>query len=220
MVIQKKADPSLLDSYQEERYRIMKYVVDVTHKISFLALTTNRFLIAIRDFMMKNVGGKSKLFQDKLRKYVVQVGWNFRNSSIVDKETNGLAGLPKSGDLAPNVPLQLNSTLFDSLQNTQHNLLIFTGLAPSTETLNSVQSTYQWITEHANDLIKPHIIAAQKTDHAIDDSEFVIHKRYNVTKPCLCLIRPDRYIALFKEGTDYHLVQDFFNRIRIFLGSV
>ncbi|KTD56589.1 FAD dependent oxidoreductase [Legionella santicrucis] len=222
LVIQKKADPSLLDSYQDERYRIMKYVVGVTHKLSFLALTTNRFVIAIRDFMMKNVGGRSKIFQDKLTKYVVQLAWNFRNSPIVDKDTKGRSCLPKPGDLAPNVQLQTDTTLFDSLRNTQHNLLIFTGLSPNAATLNNINLTYQWINAHAKELIKPHIIAAQKSDFscAIDDYTLDIHHRYNVTKPCLCLIRPDRYIALFKEGTDYHLVQDFFNRIRIFLGSI
>lgn len=220
LVINKKASMHFLESYQDERYPIIKTIVNMTFKMSHLALTTNPILIALRNFFIKNIVGRSESIKKAMIKYVAQLGWNYRKSPIVDKETLTRQFMLQPGDLIVDVNIENKNHLFDFLNNNQHNLLLFSGPAPSSEALKNIASTYQWVTQNTDHLIKVYVVTDEKIElpNIINDTGLAIHRRYNVTEPSLCLIRPDHYIALFKEEMNYVTLKSYFERVGLHFG--
>ncbi|ARG96279.1 FAD-dependent monooxygenase [Legionella micdadei] len=220
LVINKKANSNFLESYQQERYPIIHTIVNATYRMSRLALTTNPILIAIRNFFIRNITGRSESIKKIMVKYIAQLGWNYRKSPIVDKETLTRHFMLQPGDLIVDVALEDKKHLFDFLNNTQHNLLLFSGPSPSPETQKNIAATYQWVTQNTDNLIKVYVVSNDKIElpNIINDVGLAIHRRYNVTKPSMCLVRPDHYIGLFKEEMTYLTLKKYFDRVGLHFG--
>lgn len=199
LVIKGQAKPKILDSYQEERYPIIKNVLSFTETLAFFGLTQNPFIIRLRNFIFRNVTDKVRFVQNKMVGLITQTTLTYKKSHLICKQTQGHSSGPQPGERAPDVLLEDKSRVYDFLRNNQHNVFLFTGLDASPETLRHVLEAYQKISEGTGGLVKPYIVSDQKIEgtNAIVDTGLAIHKRYAVNKPSMCLIRPDQYIALF-----------------------
>lgn len=214
LVIKNKANPIILDSYQQERMPIIKRVVNVTERLGAIGLSTNSFLFRLRNFIFRNVANKIKPLQKKIVGMVTQVALTFKDSSLIDYDAAGHSAKPSPGERTPDVGLA-DKRLYDYLRNTQHNLLLFTGPSPTAETVANVTKMYNRVLDTMGDLVVPHVVSDQHINvpNYIQDNGQVIHQRYAVSKPSMCLIRPDQYIALFRGDVDVSKVKEFLSKV-------
>jgi hypothetical protein len=149
---------------------------------------------------------------------------NYRGSSIVSGESrNNLAGIvravvgysdaPSAGDRAPDVALAGPDAgcLYDVLRHPDHTLLAFAGEKPSVETLRHLTEIVDDIADGSyGDLVRGHAVVA-RTDPTpehlgagvlVRDLDGAAHARYGMREAGLCLIRPDRYVALRTRTLD------------------
>lgn len=210
-VIQNKANPPILDTYGQERLPIIHNVIKLTESLAFMGLSTNKLLLMIRNFLIKNVPGRISFIQKKMVGLVTQVSLKYNHSSLIDKRSEKRDGNPKPGVRLPDVSLGNDKRLYDYLRNEKFNLLLFTAKAPSAERMKNAKLAYQQIEETMGTLVKPYIISDHKADVAnfIEDNEFAIHSRYEVNKPSICLVRPDQFIALFISELNPKAVVEF-----------
>ncbi|MFA6915069.1 MAG: FAD-dependent monooxygenase [Parachlamydiales bacterium] len=215
LVINNKAQPTILDSYQEERYPIIKNVIKFTEALAFLGLTNNSFLQGIRNFIFRNVTDKVRFIQRKMVGLITQTALKYKNSHIIIKQSNGHSSGPQPGERAPDLVLSENRRLYDYLRNNQHNLLLFTGPAPTTESIESIQDAYHKISDQLGSLIKPYIVSDKKINvpNLIQDNDLALHTRYAVSKPSMCLIRPDQYIGLFMGEVNPSLLGELLQKV-------
>jgi 2-polyprenyl-6-methoxyphenol hydroxylase-like FAD-dependent oxidoreductase len=215
LVIRQSANPTLLESYQAERYPIIKMVVKRTKFPARFALTTNPLIRRLRNFIFKYIVGKSTFLQKKLATQISQLSWNYKESPIVEKNTKRRLKCPQPGTRIPDVILRNNARLYDYFHNNQHNLLLFTGFNPQTQDVQLITKVSAWVSDHVGDWMKPYIISQQTMNlpNVIADDDLAIHRRYHVMKPSMCLIRPDHYIALFQDGINEKLITTFLRRI-------
>jgi len=218
LIYRNQANQSLLDSYQAERYPIMKKLVNFTEKLSHLALTKNSFIINVRNFFFKHIAGKSTYIQNRAAALVTQLSLNYENSPIVEKNTRGRSKSPRPGDRAPNVIIQDDLTLFSYLDNTKHNLLLFAG-DNTNQSLQMLINVCQWVEESVGNVVETHIVINRPVDvkSLILDKDMLVHQKYQVTSPSMCLVRPDRYIGLFMGEVNQALLQSYLKRIGIHL---
>ena len=141
---------------------------------------------------------------------ITQLALNYRKSPIVLGKRKKA---PKSGDLIIDVELQDGDRLFNYLRNSEHNLLLFTGLEPSEIELAEVQKVYAWAEQYPQ-ILRPHIVSNKKYafTHYIPDMDLAIHHRYGVKKTGLFLIRPDQYIGLIAVDMDLEIVKTYFKQ--------
>lgn len=218
LVINHKADQRILDSYEAERFPIIKSIVSVTNKLAPAGLTQNSMILALRNWFIKNIVGRFKKLRTTMAGYIAQIAWGYHKSPIVIKDTKGrYSSSPKPGDRIPDILLKNKTRLYDYLHNNQHNLLLFSGPSPTPETLKNIDATYAWAVKHAGNLIKPYVVTNGKSElpNVIDDIDLTIHKRYGVDKLGMCLIRPDHYIALITADLDPALLQNYFKLLGI-----
>ncbi len=204
LVIKNQANPSLLDSYQAERYPISQTIVSATEHLTKIGVSAIPFLPKLRDFLIKNTVGRSKFLQKKLGGLLTQSLICYTNSPIIDYQTKMKKGAPQSGEQAPDIFIAPSQRLYDYFRNLHHHLLLFTSYQMSNENTHFFKKIIEGITSQYTDII-PWIVAPKtipKLVNVIVDSDFVVHKRYGFDQPGLCLIRPDQYIAFISIGWD------------------
>jgi flavin-dependent dehydrogenase len=213
LVIKNQAKLSLLDSYHEERYPIIKEVVKNTNDYTKMALFEPSFLDKLRffkDALSKNEITLSKIYGEKL----TQLDINYKDSSIIHhKHTHGEK--VKAGSRAPNVILDLETRLYDFLRNTNHNILLFTGFSPTKSDINEIFDTYTSLNKIFPGLITTSVVSQEQLPdikHVIHDKGNKIHSTYGITKPELIVIRPDTYIAYSSDTLNVNLVHAFLNQ--------
>lgn len=213
MVIKKQADPSILDSYQQERLPLIKNVLRLTETLGFFGLSTSYLLYRIRNFIFKNVAGKVKPLQKKMAGIMTQVGLRYKKSSLIDKTSRRSSTGPKPGARMPDV-IAPNHRLYDYLRGPKFHVLLFVGSNPTKENIDKAVAASKQLIENIGSLVIPHIISNKACDvpHFIDDVDLAIHKRYGVNEPSMCLIRPDQYIAQFVDGLDANVIKAFLKK--------
>lgn len=214
LVIQGHANREILNSYQTERYPIIKSVVFATEKLAILGLTKNSWLFALRNFLFRNVAGKVKFLQNKVVGRVTQIALKYKNSTLIDKNHKGHSQGPQAGERTPDVKLNNNTRLYDYIRNNQHNVLLFTGASPSLDTIAAVKTASQQLEAKWGNIIKVHVVSEQKNDlpNSIEDTGLVIHQRYAVANPSMCLLRPDQYIGLFVGEINGGIIDAFLQK--------
>jgi hypothetical protein len=168
-------------------------------------------LIKLREVVTKNVIGQSHLLQDKFGMQLTQLSIHYEDSPIINYHTVVRHSAPKAGERAPDVVINKTSERFyDYLQNTQYNLLLFTGHNLSDTQLAKLQDMMQWIEQTYSDTIKVYIVSFTKVadiKNIIVDEQFALHNRYKMEESGFYLIRLDHYIALCGYKTDKKILK-------------
>ncbi len=196
LVIQGKAQPSLLDSYEAERYPVVSELIKQTETYTKMTLFDKSFLTKLRKFFHEIDEPTLEQISNKL----AQVSNQYKNSPIINY--HGL----KEGTRAPDV-----LKLFSNLRNNQHNILLFT------ESADKVKQLQQWANTTYPDLIKIHVISKQpiaNVENNIVDADGVIYKKYQVSSnEALFIIRPDGYIGCSAEECDQSYIDSYLNQL-------
>ena len=212
-VIKGKAKPQLLDSYGIERLPVIEEIVNKTESITEAAFLENPILIKLRELVTKNVIGQSHHLQDKFGMQLTQLSIHYEDSPIINYHTDVCHTAPNPGERAPDVVINKASERFyDYLQNTQYNLLLFTGHNLNDTELAKFQDMMQWIEQTYSDTVKVYIVCFTKIadiKNIIVDEQFALHNRYKMDESGFYLIRPDHYIALCGYKTDQKILKGF-----------
>lgn len=218
LVIQGKAKPSLLDSYQEERHPVISEDVDLNEKYTKIALFDQDSQNKLIQFCQQLVHDTEKL-SNQIASTITQLNICYDQSPIVDTANSVKGNAPRPGERAPDVKISKSKRLYDYLRNTLHNILIFVGADEndsSSENTETILQLHHWLAQTYPDLIKVHLIAsndnAETYPDVIVDENNVIHKRYGLTTTGIYVIRPDNYIAYSSTSLELQAVQALFNR--------
>ena len=213
-VINGKAKPQLLDSYEAERLPVINEIVSKTESITKAAFLENPLLIKLREVVAKTIIGHSNFLLEKLGSQLTQLSISYQHSPIIDYHTDIKShSAPMPGERAPDVVInQQSDRLYDYLLNTQYNLLLFSGHNISDVQLAQFQEIIEWIEQDYADTIKTQLVSFAKIaeiKNIITDEQFKIHNRYHIDDSGLYLIRPDHYIAFCRREIDKNGLREF-----------
>lgn len=196
LVIQGHADVSLLDSYYAERAPVAKRVLKDTTLLTNMMTTSNPIISFIRNVTLANLT-KIKFFQKKFLSHLTELDIKYKQSRFIKNVFSETSGLPV-GKLMPNVG---DTDLHDSIRGTEHCILLFpmtlAELDKCIQLKNSVKHKFP-------DLFKFILINTSNNFSSWDeikifDEQGVIYKKYDISKPTIFMIRPDKYIGFKGE---------------------
>ena len=102
LVIQGHANPSLLDSYELERYPIVKASVDQNEYFTKIALYDDTFLTKVNQFSQELSHDQIALSK-KIGDSLTQIDIKYEHSPVIDYEENAKDKSPTVGERAPDV---------------------------------------------------------------------------------------------------------------------
>lgn len=233
LVVQGKANESLLDSYQAERHPVGQELIKGTDIATKLAFLRNPVAKQVRNHMMSFLS-QQEVFAQRLRKVGTMMAVNYRNSPIVgefrdmhdmqltpgaENERPSLpawmefARAPLPGDHAPDVMLTSGRNqirLYEALKGTKHNLILFDG-KPTEDGYRNVEQIAKTVNEKFGDLINVHLIVAADTLPAslkfpgkvYLDPDLTAHQIYGAASEAQYLVRPDWYIGFRSQPAKF-----------------
>ncbi len=193
-----QADDRFLDSYDAERRPVGRLLLERTDRLFQLASTSNRFLLAVRNFaiprllprVLASAGARRRVFR-----FISQLAIRYSESPIVSEEGAWDHRRLHRGARAPDAPLppaadagSAGATIFEATRSPAHHLLVF-GTAAET------------------------VAAARETDelrrawdgglevHAVLPAAALANERYDVgPEGAVYLLRPDGYVGFRARG--------------------
>jgi len=216
LVLRGNSPESLLDSYNPERHRVGKGVVDLTDMATKMVGIHNPVLASIRN---KLVGTISKLdpVQEKLLTTLSQIEVNYRESPIAEErwyQPDAIEGFHgyrhdlEAGERVKDYPLvsldgKGGTRLYDLFRDVRHKLLLFTGSQPEDMELKELRKIRSSIGSEYGDTIETHVIAGTDALPADlttmcpvwRDKDLVMHKDFGAARASLYLLRPDSYVG-------------------------
>ena len=200
MVIQGKALPAILDTYDEDRLPVIRNVLDMTEKLTSAIGSTNPVFRTVFDHVAPLIVGMDAV-QKKSTTQMSQIGLNYRDSPLSEAHAHG--GSLRAGDRMPDLPVTAMNKPHSAEQD-PHAADMFDLLDPSRFTLL-----------YAN-IEQPAVVHAQINEQLALWKSFMPGRQIGApadrtgaarfgehfgTGPAIMLVRPDGYIA-FTGGED------------------
>jgi hypothetical protein len=175
----------------------------------------------VRDFVIP-VAASQSFVQKRFMRDLAELSVNYRRSPIVAQTLPDLRdalrqpGLgarawwafnagPHPGDRAPDAALktgdQSGIRLYEALDPTRHNLVLFTGMDPIAGGDTALRDSAQMIAEGFDALIKVLVVGSENAraqswpGQMLIDPDHTAHRAYGASVQCLYLLRPDRYVG-------------------------
>ena len=215
------ASQALLDSYGAERLPVAREVLKATHVGTTVLTSRNPVVGLVRNRAMSLVL-RSDLVQRRAVNSAAELRVNYRRSPIVEGEGRRRPMAPVAGDRAPDTPLARSETLrlYDALRQPGHTLLVFAGKQPvedddlrrAAEVLGEVEDRYGELVSGYLVVVGPEASRSVEARTVLLDPDGAAHMRYGMQKTGLCLLRPDRYVALRTESLDSQRLHDHLER--------
>ncbi len=193
LVIDERAGPSLLDSYNEERRPVAQRLLSTTDRAFKLVVSDSWLAGLLRTKILARVAAAAmsvKRIQKFAFRIVSQTGINYHDSSL-SKVLDALpAEAPRSGDRFPWLHLRLSSEravedTFHAFGDLCFNLVAFGQAAPKLDGFGDQLRCWSIPAETQN------------------DAEL---KRVGITQPSFYLIRPDGHVGLCGKLADARLI--------------
>jgi 2-polyprenyl-6-methoxyphenol hydroxylase-like FAD-dependent oxidoreductase len=198
LVIQGKADASLLDSYEAERHPVAQRLLDTTDR-GFRLIVSDSWLAGLfRTKILARIAAfavNRKRVQRLAFRTVSQTGIHYRRSPLSATAAVLPKQAPQAGDRFPWMHLQLDAggpvqDLFQALDDTRFTLLVFGGAAA--QTLPDMDG-----------LLKIHTIPITAGNEAEQ-------ARANVPRSAFYLLRPDGHVGLCGPTLDAAALRRYF----------
>jgi hypothetical protein len=184
LVAKGKADPALLDSYEEERLPIAKRLLNTTDRGFRLVVSDSWLAGLFRTKILARIVAFA-MSQKRIQKFafgtISQTGINYRQGPLSESQKGLPGSAPQAGDRFPWLKLKFQAgggveDLFEKLDDTRFNLIVVGQPSPSASTLG------------LNDLLRIHSIPSDP----INDRELA---RVGVPSPSFYLLRPDGHVG-------------------------
>ncbi len=185
LVVQRRADAALLDTYEEERIPVAQRLLRTTDRAFSMIVSDSRLAGLFRTRIMARLAARA-MTVERIRKLafrtISQIGIRYRGSSL----SQTLAGLPdaapQAGDRFPWLHLEFEADgtaedLFQRLDDTRFNLIVIGQPAPPGAALG------------LGDLLRTHHVCDDPINHA----ELA---RVGIPAPAFYLLRPDGHVGL------------------------
>ena len=236
LVLKAQSPETILDSYNAERHKVGKEVVELTDTATNIATIHNPVLSAIRN---KVIGIVSKIdpVSHKIINTLTQIEYHYKESPIVDErwfestEAPGYLGRDLNLHAGERVKdYTLYSTdgkdtvdLYKLFEGAEHELLIFTGKEPEDMELEELGEIHELVAGEYGRLIEPHLILGSdeisgklpSVASTWFDKELQMHRDFGASKACLYLIRPDGYIAFRNQPASASDLKEYLSTIFI-----
>lgn len=217
LVVNKKAHPNLLESYERERQPVARAVLRGTDKVFGLQVTGNPIFQRAR---LSRIPPLVKMLEVLgLEKWVYknaeQMWIEYRKSPAVSERSaySRRRGV-HAGDRAPygffEVGASQRTSIFNLLKGVKHHLLLFEGQRRQIS-LQAIQEKVQSLLKRYSVPIAIHLVLAEN---------HTLHKLYGAKTTCLFLIRPDGYIAYKGQPVDLTHFSAYLDRVFIRQGVV
>jgi 2-polyprenyl-6-methoxyphenol hydroxylase-like FAD-dependent oxidoreductase len=205
LVVQGRAGPELLATYEEERIPIARRLLNTTDRAFRLVVSDNWLAGFLRTQILARIAAFA-LGQNRIQKaafrVVSQIGIHYRNSTLSQSTESPPRGAPRAGDRFPWLRLKFSEDgpvedLFQKLDDTRFNLIVIGQLVPSQEAIG------------LGDLLCLHAIPADPVNEAK-------LARVQIPRPSFYLVRPDGYVGLCGEHLEVPVVARYASeRLRI-----
>jgi hypothetical protein len=207
LVVQGRADASLLETYAEERIPIAKRLLDTTDRGFRIVVSDSPLAGIFRTEVMARLGSVAMSLQPVQRaafRLVSQTGIHYGWSTLSQATDKLAGGAPQPGDRFPWLHLKFSTggaveDSFRKLDDTRFNLLVFGQPAPAGET-------------GLGDLLQVFAIPADP----MNDKELA---RAGIPTPSFFLMRPDGYVGLCGSRPDPGAIRNYVSQRLHFAGT-
>lgn len=197
LVVQGKAEATLLDSYEAERQPVAQRLLDTTDRGFRLVVSDSSFAGLLRIKVLARIAAfamKQRRIQNLAFRTVSQIGIHYRRSPLSVLADALPKQAPRAGDRFPWMRLQLESggpvqDLFKALDDTRFTLLVFGNAAPKLPDMGT--------------LLRVHVIPITVGNEAEQ-------ARAHVPRSAFYLLRPDGHVGLSGRAVDAATVQKYF----------
>jgi len=185
LVVERRADAALLDSYEQERFPVARRLLNTTDRAFRLVVSDSRLAGLLRTRLLARIAAfalSREGIQRLAFRTVSQTGIHYRKSPL-SQSLDGLPdGAPRAGDRFPWLRLRLRAAdsvadLFEELDDTRLTLIVIGQPSPPGGALDFA------------DLLRMLAIPAD----AVNDAELA---RARIPKPSFYLLRPDGHVGL------------------------
>jgi 2-polyprenyl-6-methoxyphenol hydroxylase-like FAD-dependent oxidoreductase len=198
LVIEGKADPSLLDSYEAERQPVAQRLLDTTDRGFRMIVSDSPFAGLFRTQILARIAAfavNRRRVQRFAFRIVSQTGIHYRRGPLAVTAAELPKHAPQAGDRFPWMHLQLEAggpvqDLFQALDDTRFNLLVFGGEAA--QTLPDLDG-----------LLRVHTIPITAGNEAEQ-------ARTHVPRSAFYLLRPDGHVGLCGRTLDATALRRYF----------
>src|SRR5258708_6189763 len=205
LVVQGRAGPELLATYEEERIPIARRLLNTTDRAFRLVVSDNWLAGFLRTQILARIAAFA-LGQNRIQKaafrVVSQTGIHYRNSSLSQSTESPPRGAPRAGDRFPWLRLKFSEDgpvedLFQKLDDTRCNLIVIGQPALLEGALGH------------GELLCVHEIPADP----VNETKLA---RFQIPRPSFYLLRPDGYVGLCGGRLDVAAVARYVSgRLRI-----
>jgi 2-polyprenyl-6-methoxyphenol hydroxylase-like FAD-dependent oxidoreductase len=218
LVLRGRARESLLDTYQEERMPIAKYIVQGSRGITGgILIARNPILRWLRDHMIIPLLNLDSI-QRMLAQQASELDMNYRRSSLSRSNAKNRGGIhawlaweraPHAGDrMLPGAcltyPEREQTNLLQVLQGTECHILFFVGLSTTNEEYAPLAELASRVETLTNGCVNAHIVIAgnEKPEQLTWNGSILLdpygklHATYGARRQSLYFIRPDGYVGL------------------------
>ena len=235
------ARPELLDTYNAERYPLIKRQVQTTDAAFKMMLLRHPVSRAIRDRLASLLNNIEPVL-NRMEQRASMITINYRNSPIVDEYRElplylgnpikeiaeievwrDFGEAPHAGDRAPDFAFNSNGIqkrLFEIIRGTSYKLLMFVGNYDEPDFKEDFKQRYSLIEQKYGEAIDPVLIhmnelpfEVEEKISVVQDDEGELHQRYGAHSHCIYLIRPDGYIGYRSQPAKLDLFLEYCDRI-------
>ncbi len=199
LVAKGKADPALLDSYEQERIPVARQLLQSTDRAFQLIVSDSWLAGLFRTRIMARIAARAMTFERARTlafRTLAQIGISYPESALTQSLTGLAKDAPAAGERFPWLHLAFQpggpaEDVFQRLSDLTCNLLVFGQPAPAPGVLVAF-----------GDFVRVHAIAA-------DPGNISELKRAKVPVPSFYLLRPDGHVGLCGEKLDAEAVKAY-----------
>ncbi len=204
LVCSGRSDPSLLDSYQLERYPVERSVLRQTDMMFRIAGASSGIGAFVREHIAPLLGSLD-FVQHEAARHVSEIDIEYEHSPIV--EDHHVPHGPRAGDRAPDAVARLAPDgatvhIVDVCSRPQHTLLLIVDAADDVALADDVSRK---VVALYGDVITPVMVSDAMTPRNESNASSMtrVHTReprslrdeYGSTRPAMYLVRPDGYVG-------------------------
>jgi 2-polyprenyl-6-methoxyphenol hydroxylase-like FAD-dependent oxidoreductase len=195
LVVQGRAAPDLLDTYEQERIPVAKRLLETTDRAFQLVVSESRLAAMMRTKIIARIAATAMRFEPVRRiafRTISQIGVSYPDSALSQRSSGLSNNAPKAGDRFPWLRLRVDGgaevrDLYRETDDTCFNLLVFGQPLPE---------------QTAGGLVRTHVISSG----GANDAELA---RAHIAGPSFYLLRPDGYIGLCGAKFDVALIAKY-----------